>query len=95
MRVHRLSVLILPGVLAAVLPAAGQEPAGDRWTIHFQATSIGQHYGSFRSLYEGENSLPPHPENRVSLTTTIFLGFRVSRPVRGASIRSHGLGVGS
>jgi hypothetical protein len=32
MRVHRLSVLILPGVLAGVLPAAGQEPAGrSRW----------------------------------------------------------------
>jgi high affinity Mn2+ porin len=95
MRVHRLFVLILPSVLAGVLPAAGQEPAEGRWSIHFQATSIGQQHGSFRSLSEGENSLPPHPENRVSLTTTIFLGFRVSRPVRGASVRSHGLGVGS
>ena len=81
MRVHRLFVLILPGVLAGVLPAAGQEPAEGRWTIHFQATSIGQHHGSFRSLYEGENSLPPHPESRVSLTATIFLGFRVNRHV--------------
>jgi high affinity Mn2+ porin len=81
MRVNRLFVLILPGVLAGVLPAAGQEPAGGRWTIHFQATSIGQHHGSFRSLYEGENSLPPHPESRVSLTATVFLGFRVNRHV--------------
>jgi high affinity Mn2+ porin len=79
--VNRLSVLILPSVLAGVLPAAGQEPAEDRWTIHFQATSIGQHHGSFRSLYEGENSLPPHPESRVSLTATIFLGFRVNRHI--------------
>jgi high affinity Mn2+ porin len=71
----------LPSVLAGVLPAAGQEPAEDRWTIHFQATSIGQHHGSFRSLYEGENSLPPHPESRVSLTATIFLGFRVNRHI--------------
>ena len=81
MRVNRLSVLILPGVLAGVLPAAGQEPAEDCWTIHFQATSIGQHHGAFPSLYEGENSLPPHSENRVSLTATVFLGFRVNRHV--------------
>jgi high affinity Mn2+ porin len=49
------------------------------WTIHFQATSIGQQHGSFPSLYEGENSLPSHPEHRVSLTATMFLSFRVGR----------------
>ena len=81
MRLNRLFVLILPGVLAGVLPAAGQEPTEDRWTIHFQATSIGQHHGAFPSLYEGENGLPPHSENRVSLTATVFLGFRVNRHV--------------
>ena len=61
--------------------ASNTPPAEGRWSIHFQATSIGQHHGSFRSLYEGENSLPPHSENRVSLTATIFLGFRVNRHV--------------
>ena len=55
--------------------------AEGRWSIHFQATSIGQHHGSFRSLYEGENSLPPHPESRVSITATVFLGFRVNNHV--------------
>lgn len=49
------------------------------WTIHFQATSIGQEHGSFRSLYEGANSLPAHPEKRVSLTSTIFFGLRLTR----------------
>ena len=43
--------------------------------------SIGQHHGRFHSLYEGENSLPPHPESRVSLTATVFLGFRLNRHV--------------
>ena len=66
---------------ASTQTAGNTTPAESRWTIHFQATSIGQHHGSFHSLYEGENSLPPHPENRVSLTATIFLGLRVNRHV--------------
>jgi high affinity Mn2+ porin len=49
------------------------------WNIHFQATSIGQMHGSFPSLYEGENSLPSHPEHRVSITATVFLSFRLGR----------------
>lgn len=73
-------VLFLPLLLAGASPAAGQETEG-RWSIHFQATSIGQHHGPFDSLYEGENSLPPHSENRVSLTTTFFLGLRVNHHI--------------
>jgi len=76
-------VLILPiaAVLAAWLPAIAQDAAPEtdgRWSIHFQATSIGQHHGSFDSPYEGVNSLPSHPESRVSLTATIFLAYRVN-----------------
>lgn len=100
MRVNRLLILFLPGLLAGVVPAAGQQSAAQApmpgtsrenatdekagegcWSIHFQATSIGQHHGSFSSLYEGENSLPPHPESRASITATIFLGFRINRHV--------------
>jgi high affinity Mn2+ porin len=56
------------------------EPASDsNWSLHFQATSIGQWHGSFRSLYQGENSLPAHPEKRVSLTSTLFLTRRLTR----------------
>ena len=75
MLVNRALILPIAAVLVAWLPAsaqdAGTDPAPERWSIHFQATSIGQHHGSFPSLYEGQNSLPPHPENRVSLTATI------------------------
>ena len=94
MRGMNLAILILPGLLAGISPAGAQQPplsagtqgADDntsegRWSVHIQATSIGQHHGAFPSLYEGENSLPPHPENRVSLTTTFFLGFRVNKHV--------------
>ncbi len=51
----------------------------ERWNIHFQATSVAQHHWTFPSKYDGINSLPPHPENRVSLTSTAFLIFRINR----------------
>src|ERR1039457_7600253 len=83
MFVNRPLILLIAGVLCAWLPAraqsTGSEPSADRWSVHFHATAIGQHHGSFPSLYEGENSLPSHSENRVSLTATVFLGFRVNR----------------
>ena len=50
----------------------------ERWNLFYQATSIGQNHGSFFSLYEGPNSLSPLPENRVSLTTTLFFGLRLA-----------------
>src|ERR1017187_2875397 len=82
MFVNRPLILLIAGVLCAWLPAraqsTGSEPSADRWSVHFQATSIGQHHGSFPSLYEGENSLPSHPENRVSLTATVFVTYRVN-----------------
>lgn len=81
--------LIVVGALAAVCGRAQTAPdaldapavppaAGSAWSIHFQATSIGQEHGSFHSLYAGANSLPNHPEHRVSLTATIFLALRFS-----------------
>jgi high affinity Mn2+ porin len=82
MRVNRPLILPIAGVLFAWLPAVAQDaadqPSSDRWSIRFQATSLGQHHGYFRSLYEGPNSLPPHPESRVSLTATVFLAYRVN-----------------
>ncbi len=75
-------ILLMTGVLAARVGLRAQDaaagPADERWNIHFQATSIGQHHGSFDSPYEGQNSLPGHPENRVSLTSTIFLSYRLN-----------------
>jgi high affinity Mn2+ porin len=50
----------------------------ERWNVHFQATSIAQHHGSFYSEYEGQNSLPDHPETRVSLTATAFMALRLN-----------------
>ncbi len=80
----RLLILPIAGVLLACFVAAAQDAdtadtaESQRWNIHFQATSIGQHHGWFHSPYEGPNSLPAHPESRVSLTATIFLAYRVN-----------------
>lgn len=79
---NRPFILLIAGALCvgrhAGAQSTGNDPSDERWSIHFQATSIGQHHGSFPSLYEGENSLPSHGENRVSLTTTIFLAYRIN-----------------
>jgi high affinity Mn2+ porin len=79
--VIRLLLVLIALVLPASLPALAQDnsnSADDRWSIHFQATSIGQQHGSFRSPYQGENSLPGYQESRVSLTTTAFFTFRLN-----------------
>jgi len=80
--VKRLLILPIFGVLCAWRPATAQDASSDpspsAWSVHFQATSIGQHHGSFPSPYEGANSLPPHDENFVSLTATVFLAYRVN-----------------
>ena len=67
------------GPSAGVDGPAAPSVSSRAWSIHFQATSIGQEHGWFPSPYEGENSLPSHPEHRVSITATVFLSFRLSR----------------
>src|SRR6266567_5935224 len=56
-----------------------QPPTPERWNIYYQATSIGQYHGKFHSPYEGPLSLQDYPERDVSLTTTLFFGFRLAQ----------------
>src|SRR5580700_6508604 len=49
----------------------------ERWNVFFQATSIGQYHGTFPALYSGPRSLSNQPERDVSLTSTLFFGFRI------------------
>ena len=55
------------------------EPAEERWNLFWQATSIAQEHGDFRSPYAGPHSLQNYTERDVSLTATIFLGLRLAR----------------
>jgi len=50
----------------------------ERWNVYYQATSIGQYHGTFHSPYQGPFSLQDHSERDVSLTTTLFLSFRLA-----------------
>ncbi|HLH44074.1 MAG TPA: carbohydrate porin [Bryobacteraceae bacterium] len=56
--------------------APAQPPASETWNLYYQATSIGMTHGSFPALYSGPRSLLNSPEAEVSLTSTVFLGFR-------------------
>lgn len=51
----------------------------ERWNLFYQATSIGQYHGTFRSPYSGPFSLRDYMERDVSLTTTLFLGIRLEK----------------
>jgi len=55
------------------------ESESERWNLFFQATSIGDYHGTFRSTYEGPLSLQDHPERDVSLTTTLFFTARLEQ----------------
>ena len=65
-------------VFGQQLPDAAAGPP-ERWNVFYQATTIGDYHGSFPALYTGPFSLQNYPERDVSLTTTLFLGFRLAR----------------
>ena len=80
--VSPISILIAAAICYAQTEPVEPAPAArlpERWNLFYQATSIGQHHGTFRSAYEGSNSLGHQPESEVSLTTTLFFGFRPAR----------------
>ena len=52
------------------------KPAQENWNWFYQATSIGDYHGGFPALYSGPLSLYNTAEHDVSLTTTLFLGWR-------------------
>jgi high affinity Mn2+ porin len=77
-----LSLLLLPVGMTAQSDAPapdGNASAADpeTWNLYYQATSIGQHHGSFTSPYAGPLSLEANPERDVSLTTTLFFALRL------------------
>ncbi len=57
-------------------------PKEERWNLSVQATSIGDYHGTFHAPYSGAFSLRNYPERDVSLTSTLFLGFRLDPNTR-------------
>ncbi len=70
-------IFFLGAIFFAQSLLAEEEAGEQRWLFQWQATSIGQLHGQFRAPYTGANSLQPYPERAVSLTSTIYLGFRL------------------
>ena len=74
--------LLLPlyGQSSSTQPDAIQTSATpERWNLFYQATSVGQYHGTFHSPYSGQLSLQDYMERDVSLTTTLFLGLRLTK----------------
>ena len=59
------------------LPGASYDGAGRTWNIHGQTTTIVQGYPSFRSPYEGANSLKGDSQIRNTMSASAFLGVRL------------------
>ena len=75
-----LLVLAAPAFAQTPPPADAQNaapPDAERWNAYYQATSIGDAHGTFRSPYSGAFSLQDYPEHDASLTATLFLGLRL------------------
>lgn len=76
-------------------------PTPEDWSVHFQTTAVTQGHGSFPASYSGQNSLVTYPEERQSLTSTLFLGrrlweggqFYVNPELSGGSGISQTLGI--
>src|SRR5215471_13593543 len=56
---------------------SAQTDRSENWNLFYQATSVGMYHDSFPARYSGPLSLENRSEKDVSLTTTLFLGFRL------------------
>ena len=57
-----------------ILPTPLPPDSAQKWSLHYQFTSIVQAHPAFAAGYSSNNSLRNHPESAVSFTTTLFLG---------------------
>ncbi len=80
--IRMLAACVLSTFVASSCRAQVQSQADapqEEWNLFFQATSIGQYHGTFHSPYSAPFSLQDYPERDVSLTTTLFSGFRLEK----------------
>src|SRR5579883_3237428 len=70
---------VAPGAAASNGRDSAQDKEPERWNLSYQATSIGDHHGTFTAPYTGPLSLQNYPERDVSITTTLFFTGRLER----------------
>src|SRR5579863_2789442 len=62
---------------AAPTPAPMPDASSDQGVaLHLQATDVWQHHPTFRSPFEGANSLPGHAGSGNTLNASVFFGIR-------------------
>lgn len=71
------ALLIMASPIYGAVPDSLKKDSGSRWSFHFQLTVIDQYHGKFHSQYMGQNSLQDTAEQCLSLTSTLFFGFRL------------------
>jgi len=57
--------------------AQGGDGGGELWSLHGQSTLTAQYHPSFRSPYQGANSLEPGNSGRETVDATLFAGLRL------------------
>ena len=69
----------LVGVYSAMAAVIESDTASDVQALnfHLQETIVDQYHPSFPAKYSGLNSLQNGSENKISVTTTIYLGGRL------------------
>ena len=53
------------------------------WNFHYQSTVISQYHPDFKAKYSGQNSLSSGSEATVSITGTLFFGFKLWKGATG------------
>jgi high affinity Mn2+ porin len=62
-----------------IVTAFAQQIDSSRFQLHFQQTVITQYHPSFSESYSGPKSMLQHEDAQISLTTTCFTGFKLTR----------------
>ncbi len=77
---HRWVLCVAIALVPAAVRAQDSSPdagVAEDWSLHAQATAIGQGHFGFPSPYQGPNSLRDEDELRETVTGTLFLGRRL------------------
>ena len=74
-----LNLVVIAFPLLMVPHDSVKKDTASRWSFHYQATVIDQYHGKFSAPYSGKNSLQDTTEQDMSVTSTVFLGYRLWR----------------
>src|ERR1017187_9458346 len=80
-------VVVLNGIMTSLHGQPVDSTKEDRFSIHYQTTTVSQYKPAFKADYTGTNSLLPAAETQSTITSTIFAGINLWK---GASLFVNG-----